>query len=1397
MPRRLLLLTLALAALLVALPARAKGPIDPKEIPPSLEPWVSWALDGKAPCPFFQGHADMSRCAWPSRIDLSLDERAGRFSQRWHVEGARQTIPLAGDAKRWPQDVKVDGKDAVVVEKEGAPRLTLEPGDHVITGAFAWDTLPESLRIPADTGLVQLTLRGVPVSSVNRDAQGIVWLHKTRTAGEEGDALELVVHRKVTDAVPLLLTTRIELHVSGKNREIVTGRALPPGFVAMSLEAPLPARVEPDGRLRVQVRPGVFVIELVARSDGPVGTLSRPAPDGPWREGDEVWVFDARNDLRLVTVEGVTSIDPQQTTLPDAWKKLPAHGMKLGATMRLVERRRGDAEPPPDQLTLDRTLWLEFAGGGYTVKDRITGTLNRDSRLTMAAPTELGRAAIAGKDQFITRAAGSPSAGIEVRQGTLTVDADSWIPGDPRDLPAVGWAHDFHKVSAVLHLPPGWRLLHVSGADDASGTWVKHWSLLEIFLALVLAVAAGRLYGARWGVIAACAFLLTFPEDGAPRWTWAFVLGTEALFRVLPEPSTARRLFMGARLAAAVLVALLSLAFVVAHVREGLFPSLTNADAVVGSGGESIERSSSGLLDLGMRKSASPPVSVPAAEEDAKVDGDGAQDLRGEREGEEKAHAQSKAGSLRKVPSRYDAGRAKLQNPIEYDPQAIVQTGPGVPKWTWTTISLQWNGPVTRGQRLEVHLLSPRANLALALLRAVLLGILLARTLPFLAGRLPGAWGAPPVARVVVAALSMVALLAVEGRARAQVPDAKTLEELRERLSRKPECTPSCASSPRMILEAKGATLRARMEVDAIAPTAVPLPGSLAQWTPREVLLDGQPARGLARLETGALWLLLSPGNHQVVLEGELPDRETVQIALPLRPHRVEVSATGWTVEGVHEDGLADENLQLTRVRREGAGASLQPGVLPPFVRVERTLQIGLNWQVDTRVVRATPPGAAVVLEIPLLPGENVTTDLRVSGGKALVNMGPQVSEVTWHSVLEQRSPIRLAAPRSPSWTEIWNVDVGPIWHASYGGIPPIHAASGTSVRIPAFHPWPGEEVLVALDRPAGVPGQTLTIDDSVTAFRPGLRATDATLTATLRSSRGGEHTLLLPEGAVLETLTVAGRAQPLRQDGRKVTIPLVPGAQAVVATWRDPVGIGAFFRARTADLGAPSVNASTTLEVSQGRWLLLVGGPGAGPAVLFWSLLAILAVVALLLGRTTSTPLRSWHWLLLAIGLSQVSLVLGAVFVGWLFALGRRRKDTGDDGGRRWTFNLRQIGIVPLTVLALVVLMVAIHQGLLGAPEMQVRGNGSSPHLLRWYVDRSGPALAAPWIVSVPVLVYRGVMLTWALWTAFALLGWLRWGWTSFAMGGLWRKAPLPPVIPRPTPPPLPAEPRPGSEGM
>jgi len=49
----------------------------------------------------------------------------------------------------------------------------------------------------------------------------------------------------------------------------------------------------------------------------------------------------------------------------------------------------------------------------------------------------------------------------------------------------------------------------------------------------------------------------------------------------------------------------------------------------------------------------------------------------------------------------------------------------------------------------------------------------------------------------------------------------------------------------------------------------------------------------------------------------------------------------------------------------------------------------------------------------------------------------------------------------------------------------------------------------------------------------------------------------------------------------------------------------------------------------------------------------------------------------------------------------------------------------------------------------MQVPGNISSFNQLNCYLDRADAELQSVWALTLPILVYRGLMLAWALWLA------------------------------------------------
>ena len=1400
-------LTVPLLLLLTALlsPAVWADPLPKERVPEPLRPWTDWVLRGQARalCPYFlgfdDGGPDQTRCAWPGRLTLDLDETGGRFSQEWTVETIQpaettERVPLPGDDRRWPLDLVVDGKpSAAAIGIEDAPGLWLRPGRHTVTGVFRWDALPESLPVPAEVGLVTLTVRGAAVPFPERGAAGEVFLQRAQAAAPtEEESLKIVVQRRVIDEVPLLLVTRIELAVSGKAREVLLGRALPGRFIPLALDGQLPARLEPDGRLRVQVRPGTWMIELTARHAGPATALTLPPPtalDKPWAD-EEVWVYEARPALRLADVEGPVAIDPQQTQLPEEWKSLPAYRLRPGETLKLAERRRGDADPAPDKLTLHRVLWLDFDGGGYTWQDQLSGTLTRSWRLEMAPPSHLERVVIAGQDQVITSRGigeneGKKSVGVEIRQGRVLLGAEGRIPGS-FSLPAVAWDHDFQQVSGELHLPPGWKLLAATGVDEVPGTWLSRWTLLDLFLVLIIALAVRFLWGDRWGLLALAAMVLTWQEAEAPRWIWLAVLATVALLRLLGTAGRFRTFVRLLWAASLIGLLLITVSFLAQQIRQALYPALEYPDTAVGREGAVPDRTAQ--ISLSIREEDREKLhslgyggAGGAAAEDAVAAE--APSLPPPAPPPPPPSPRQTVDSF--APKPQPASKPDLQ---EVDPRAVVNTGPGLPAWQWNQVPLRWSGPVEKAQEIHFFLLSPAANFVLAFLRTALLALLLLRILGVTS--IPASWRRAPPAAAASSALLLAfgaALLTaffLPAGAHAQIPPQDLLDKLRDALTERPSCNPDCAASPRLFVEVSPAALRLRVEIGAAAAVAVPIPGGVQQWIPSEVRLDGAPA-GVVRDEDGRLWVRVGPGLHEIVASGPLPQRDIVQIPLPLKPHHAEAIASGWTVDGIHEDGEVDDTLQLTRARSSNANGSngaagsqaagLQPGELPPFLEVRRTLHLGLTWQVDTQVTRKSPLGTPAVAAVPLLPGESVTTaGIRVQKGMVLVSLGPQVTDTSWSSTLEIRPEIVLAAPRTLAWTEVWQLDASPIWHFAAQGIPPVHGPESADVRTPEWRPWPGETVKLAVTRPEGVAGQSLTVDRSRLAVTPGLRSTETQLDLSLRSSRGGRHTVVLPAKAELTAVAIDGTQQPIRQEGRNVTLPIHPGAQTITLSWREDRGASLVFRTSEVDLNIPSVNASIELT-NASRWILLLGGPRLGPAVLFWSLLLVILLVGAALGRLPLTPLRTRDWALLGIGLSQVPLPAAALVAGWLLALGARR-NKGQEIERNNTFDLLQILLAGWTLLAVGILFWAIQQGLLGTPEMQITGNGSTSSQLRWYTDRAGDHLPTAWALSVPLLVYRLAMLAWALWLALALLRWLRWGWQSLTTGGGWR--PWVPVI-------------------
>lgn len=1322
--------------LLLSAPGQAK-PLNPEQVPEPLKPWVGWVLQDNQDniCPFIYNSYDQKHCSWPSQLNLDFSANHGSFTAAWQVY-LDSWVSLPGDDRHWPVNVTVNNKTALVLNRGGSPAIHLDPGYYQIQGEFFWDQLPDNLRLPADTGLVGLILNGKAINTPTlKDGQ--LWLKASDTGLTGSDkvenTLDLQVFRKLIDDVPTQVLTRLELNISGEQREAKLAMSMPAGFVPMQITSPLPARLEPDGRLLMQIRPGHWAIEVLARApqDFPeLGLGNTPN----WPE-NEIWSFEARPALRVVEIEQADAVDPSQTAMPEAWKQLPAYQISQGQTIRFKVIRRGDPEPDPNQLSLTRRLWLDFDGGGYTVNDHINGRMNRGWRLNAQPPAKLGRATLNGENQLITLEAQTGQEGVEVRQGQIDLDADSRQEDSISTLSATGWQQSFNSVNAELFLPPGWRLFAVSGVDNLPDSWLARWTLLDLFLVLIAALAAARLWHAKWGVLVLFTLALIWHEPGSPQLVWLNILAATALIKVLPEGKFMKAASIYLRLCGVMLI-LIAVPFFIGEIRQALYPQLEYPWQTI-----------------------TPPVYQPQTSAAVEME---------EAPAEMRDSASSLAEAKKSAPLMAGARAIRPANLEKLDPNAKVQTGPGLPQWQWTQVQLAWNGSVDGGQTLRLFYSPPWLSALLNLIRVLLICALALlmfggperfKRLPKLP--LPGITGW----------LLLPLLLLPPEPGFADIPDQTMLDQLRVRLQEPPECLPACADIAQMQLNIDSQLLDIRLQINAQQSVAVPLPANYGQWLPAQVFVDGQPALGLMR-EGDQLWLNLTTGPHQVILRGAVPAAGKFDLPLPFKPHRFTYQSSNWQITGALENGQVEDQLQLIRQNTSQAVNSntLEPGQLPPFFSIQRYLQLGLNWQVTTQIRRLTGPGTPVSLSVPLLPGEAVTSaGIRVKDGQAQISMAGQDSFFQWQSSLEKTDKIELTAANTSQWVEVWRVDLSPIWHLETSGLAMMHQTD-PSQWLPEWHPWPGEQLSLLVTRPEAVNGQTLTIDNSRLSLRPGQRTLEATLRLSLRSSQGGQHTLTLPEQAEVQSISINGASQPAKQQAGKITLPVSPGAQDIVLTWQQTESLPLVLTSPLVDLGTPSVNSFINISLGQDRWVLFAFGPKFGPAVLFWGILIVIALLSVALGKVPLTPLNAWHWFLLLMGLSQIPLPAALVVIAWLMLLGWRSGNSYEDTHH---FNAMQVTLAMLTIFSLSLLFGAVENGLLGSPSMQITGNQSTATDLNWYQDRAPGPLPQATVVSVPLMVYRLLMLAWSLWLAASLLNWLKWGWRCYAYDGLWKKAP------------------------
>ena len=1374
-------------------PAGAQSASSPY-IPEQLKPWVPWVMERVTDrdCARLR---DGRVCVWPGRLSLNLSQSGGVFVYQVWVDRESEVL-LPGKQGSLPFSVVLRSErgtePAAVLSRGEQVYARLMPGGTQLEGQFAWKRLPKSIFVPPGAALLAVTVDGRAIEDPRVNQKSELWLEDRGqdAAAAEADAASVEVFRRLEDGVPFKMTTRLRLRISGRERDLNLGRVLPAGAAPISVVSGLNFALREGGGLSLRVRPGAFEAVIEALFAAPPETLAPVENRLPEWPADETWVWVPDEELRSVTAEGGIPVDSGRTALPDDWRGGATFIMQPGAVLTMREMRRGESEQAPNTMSLTRTLWLDPDGGGYTARDEAQLTVNRGWRLNAGPALKLGRIAVNGQDQLITLDPAGGAAGVELRSHSVSLVAESRVAAEGGRLPAVGWDQNVSRLAVNLNLPPGWTLLKAIDADQVSQSWWGRWTVLDAFLVILLAVAVGWLLGRAWGAAAGLLFILLHGESAAPALIWFHLLAALALWRNLPDCSFRKAVRVYYVLTLAVLV-LVAAGYVFQALTCGLFPQIGEPDSwqyglvsplfglIEGTaiGWTALLAAVWGLTLLSQRRWGRALLALLVAGTVILAGGGtlmiGGMAARKYEDGALSSRLYSSSPEQEALaPSAPAKGKKAARNAqvnlLQADPKALVQTGPGVPDWTWSTVSLGWKGAVAKDEQFGLVLLSPRQNLLLNLLRAaLLLGVALAF--------IRALWPAFSLRRRPAAAAGTAALLLLLSPAGARaddLPDADLLNDLQTRLTAD-ECKSDCAAINHAAIRIRQKSIEIEALVSARGAAAAALPGPLEQMVPQSIRVDGAETGRLRSDGEGYLWVRLEPGVHKVLISGHLVRSDLATLQFPVNPQHVTVDAPGWTVDGLGAGGEISRSLQFSRaVGTEGekAGETDAEMQLAPWYLVRREFGLGLPWKIFTQVTRRGNIERPSILKLPLLSGESIASEeVKVENGLAVVSFRGGSSSVEWESTLEVTEKTALSAVTLANVSEEWNLNCSAIWRCRHSGAAPVSSVSQGENSI-SWKPYPGEKVEIEVARPAGAGGEAVTVDRVDYRVTPGSRLLEGEVGLTVRSSQGGFETLQIPPQARLQSVSVDGHPETMRHAGRKISLPLKPGVTALNVkfelsaerAWRTQVPAVA--------LDHPAANVRVTIAAPPDRWILGAGGGNWGPALMFWSKLAGVLVLALLIGQSRLGGLGVWSWILLGLGTATLPIGGMAVPVVWFAWLQHRRNRPAQ---RRGWFNLGQIGLALLTLILIMVLYQSVKNGLVLSPDMEIRGGGSNNSTLVWYTPSSGSDLPRPWIFSAPMALWRALMLLWSTWLAVSLIRWLRWGFACFTSGGLWLSAP------------------------
>ena len=1321
-------------------------------LPPELSAWQGW-VNKDLPeryCPW-QNDAAEKRCLFVLKTSLQATNAGASFEQEVQSY-SEQFWQLPGDQQQWPLQVKVQLLDeagqAVAAEKavavrdyQSAPEIQLPLGRVRIKAEYRWSELPTSLLLPDGTPPVNLVIDGLPVTQPMWDQTRLL-LRATPSAEQSQSAVQMRVFRLLTDDIPYQLSTVIRLDVSGPSRELKLPIPLPAGFVLAGIDGDLPVTLRQDGSLSISAISGNFEIRLKALRLNADPTIVKPQLPEPW-PAQEVWAYQGNSQLRTAQLQGAPSIDPQQSDAPADWSGFAQYLVSSSESLSL-QVLAGPANSERDEVTINRQMWLSATTGAFIVSDRLSGMLHSSGRLSLLSPFTAGRVEVDGQARLINQLKdATSSSGVEIRNSSLSVAALSELPATTT-IPVHGWDLQADRVETAINLPDGWAAVAVFGASEVYGDWLHAWELWDMFLVMLLTVAAFRLLGLPAAAGLLLWMLLAYQKPDAPQWLWLFVFTCMALAKFASGKfATVSQWF--AKVALLLLgVALLN--FATQQIRYAVYPQLASADYSQ----TFVDRQQESYAD------AAAPVAMSAAP-DAAMQME-AKQLMLKKQATEKIEV---TGA--RVLSNYD--RSSQQPDLLYgvqatDPSNKIQTGPATPDWTSRQLIVKFAGPVSAEQQWSMYVL-PAWLHSVARIVMVLLSLAL-----FWQLLLPWREQLQTLIRANVirplAGLWLCLLILPSPDVAAQAtPSPELLQELRDHLNKPAQCVPNCASIEKVTIKSTASDVQIQMKVHSQDFHVYRLP--LAADLAAEVRLNGQAAALLS--EENMLLAALPVGVHVFDISVNTDKINQLNLTFSQHWHDLQSELNHWQMTPQMTEGEGRWQVRLDRQEQTANQGESSQQAIAGRVLIERHLVLGLVWQVQTHVTRLDSSTEMLQLDYPLLPGEQALTDFKQQDNKIRITLAPGQNELWFNSNLPLSSTLALNSQNQQVYIERWLLKASPDWHVTSSG----NAGQFASAQQPVWRPWPTEQLVLQFEKPQALAGAVLTVLRSRLHISQGEQVQHASLLLNLLASQTEPLQISLPAGIQLTKASLNDTVLPRQLTGGDYQLQVPPGSHSLLLEWDQSQAMPLHLTTASLKFSVPAANIWLELEKPNDRWLLALGGPTSGPALLFWGMLALALALAWGVVRCGFTPFTLRDATLLFIGMSAISLWVPVALSFALVLVGWR--------GRQVTLvgNWARLGVVSLLLLlsaALLALFIAVPQGLMSSPDMALQQIYQGYDTLIWYQDFAQAELPQAWLFSLPLWVYQIAMLLWSLWLASSLLRWLPWCWQQLIAGGFWPKA-------------------------